>query len=122
MIKENLITHPEIHPKGWGKENWIVNSKLYCGKIMEVKKGKKCSIHYHKLKDETFYILSGLINLNLYINGYSNKPHVIIMKPNDTIHIPQGLIHQFIGLKNSKILEISTQHFEEDSHRIMKGD
>ena len=44
------------------------------------------------------------------------------MKPNDTMHIPQGLIHQFIGLKNSKILEISTQHFEEDSHRIMKGD
>jgi hypothetical protein len=42
--------------KGWGREVWIANGKLYCGKILEIKKGKRCSLHYHKLKTESFYL------------------------------------------------------------------
>ena len=44
--------------KGWGYEDWIVNKEQYCGKLLFIKKGKKCSWHYHKNKDETFYIQS----------------------------------------------------------------
>jgi hypothetical protein len=40
--------------KGWGSELWLVNGDLYCGKILRFNKGKKCSLHYHKLKTETF--------------------------------------------------------------------
>ena len=46
-------------PKGWGYEDWIVNKEEYCGKLLFFKKGKRCSWHYHKLKDETFYIYKG---------------------------------------------------------------
>ena len=46
----------EIHPKGWGYEKWIVNNDLYCGKVLFFERGKKCSWHYHKVKDETFYV------------------------------------------------------------------
>ena len=46
-------------PKGWGYEKWIVNKEEYCGKILWFAKGKKCSWHYHKLKDEVFYIRKG---------------------------------------------------------------
>jgi mannose-6-phosphate isomerase-like protein (cupin superfamily) len=122
MSKNNLIKQPEIHPKGWGRELWIVNSNLYCGKILELKKGKRCSIHYHKLKDETFYILSGHVQIKLYRHGYPGKVKTMLVKPGDTLHIPQQLIHQFVGLDDSKILEISTQHFEEDSYRLLRGD
>ncbi len=38
-----------IEPKGWGREIWIANNGLYCGKILEINKGKKCSLHFHKL-------------------------------------------------------------------------
>jgi hypothetical protein len=31
-----------IVPKAWGREVWIVNSDLYCGKILEIGKGKRC--------------------------------------------------------------------------------
>ncbi len=48
-------------PKGWGFEKWIVNCDEYCGKLLYFVKGKKCSWHYHKLKDEVFYIQSGKI-------------------------------------------------------------
>ena len=46
-------------PKGWGFEKWIVNCDKYCGKLLYFVKGKKCSWHYHKIKDEVFYIQSG---------------------------------------------------------------
>ena len=46
-------------PKGWGYEKWIVNKPEYCGKLLFFEKGKQCSWHYHKLKDEVFYLQSG---------------------------------------------------------------
>ena len=50
----------EIHPKAWGEEHWIVN-KEYCGKKLVLKAGHRCSVHYHKIKDEVFYVTSGLV-------------------------------------------------------------
>ena len=41
-------------PKGWGFEKWIVNCEQYCGKLLYIAKGKKCSWHYHNKKDEVF--------------------------------------------------------------------
>ena len=51
-------------PKGWGFEKWIVNCEQYCGKLLYIVKGKRCSWHYHKLKDEVFYIQSGRVLLS----------------------------------------------------------
>ena len=45
--------------KGWGYEKWIVNCEKYCGKLLFIAKGKKCSWHYHRKKDEVFYVQSG---------------------------------------------------------------
>ena len=42
--------------KGWGYERWVVNSPEYCGKLLYFNKGKRCSWHYHKAKDEVFYL------------------------------------------------------------------
>ena len=49
--------------KVWGHEEWIVNNPKYCGKKLVLKKGYRCSIHKHDIKDETFYILSGTVLL-----------------------------------------------------------
>ena len=49
----------KIVPKGWGYEKWIVNTEEYCGKLLHFIKGKRCSWHYHILKDETFYVQEG---------------------------------------------------------------
>ena len=56
-----MVTSKEIKfvPKGWGFEKWIVNCEEYCGKLLYIIKGKKCSWHFHKLKDEVFYVQSG---------------------------------------------------------------
>lgn len=46
-------------PKGWGYEDWIVNNEKYCGKELFFKKERRCSFHYHCIKEETFFISSG---------------------------------------------------------------
>lgn len=122
MPPEDNLRQPEVHEKGWGRELWLANSKLYCGKILELNKDKKCSIHFHKIKSETFCILKGSVEMRLYYQGYPGQPTILKMQEGDIIDIPIHLPHQFYGLENSRILEISTQHFEEDSYRYVKGD
>ena len=43
--------------KVWGKELWIVNCDKYCGKLLYLDKGATSSYHYHKEKQETFYVI-----------------------------------------------------------------
>lgn len=112
----------EIHPKGWGYEKWIVNNELYCGKLLFFEKNKKCSFHYHKIKTETFYLQSGLIKV-LHSYGVDiSQAEEVVLKPGDSFQVPVGLKHQMLALEKSELFEFSTQHFEEDSYRIVKGD
>jgi quercetin dioxygenase-like cupin family protein len=109
-------------PKGWGFEKWIVNTEEYCGKLLYFVKGKKCSWHYHKLKDETFYIQSGKILLRYSDGDEMAYADDIILTKGDKFHIYRGLRHQMLALEDTELFEFSTQHFDEDSYRIIKGD
>ena len=107
-------------PKGWGKELWIANTPLYCGKKLILHKGKQCSLHYHKIKDETFFVQSGKLTMELrYPDGRREER---VMKTGDSLHLPPGVIHRFTGIEDCEIFEFSTQHFDEDSYRIEPGD
>tara|TARA_R100000664_G_C2759374_1_gene149074 strand:- start:6824 stop:7183 length:360 start_codon:yes stop_codon:yes gene_type:complete len=108
--------------KGWGFEKWIVNSKLYCGKLLYFVKGKKCSWHYHKIKDEVFYVQSGKILLRYSRSDDIGLCHVTILETGDNFHIPPGTRHQMEALQDTELFEFSTQHFDSDSYRIEKGD
>ena len=109
-------------PKGWGFEKWIVNSSEYCGKLLYFVKGKKCSWHYHKLKDEVFYIQSGKILVKYSQYDDLSQAKERILTQGDNFHVARGLRHQMIALEDSELFEFSTQHFDEDSYRIVKGD
>jgi len=109
-------------PKGWGFEKWIVNNEEYCGKLLYFVKGKRCSWHYHKLKDEVFYVQSGEILVKFSEGDDLDKAEEIILLAGDNFHVYRGLRHQMIALKDTELFEFSTQHFDSDSHRIIKGD
>ena len=108
--------------KGWGYEKWIANSPSYCGKLLFIAKGKKCSWHYHKLKDETFYVQSGELLLIYGEDDDINKAKMRILRPGDKFHIYPGLRHQMQARKDTDMFEFSTQHFHDDSYRIEIGD
>ncbi len=109
-------------PKGWGFEKWIVNTEEYCGKLLYFVKGKRCSWHYHALKDETFYIQSGQILLKYSDSDDLAYADEIILSKGDKFHIYRGLRHQMLALQDTELFEFSTQHFDEDSHRLIAGD
>tara|TARA_Y100000004_G_C8884400_1_gene399052 strand:+ start:459 stop:806 length:348 start_codon:yes stop_codon:yes gene_type:complete len=108
--------------KGWGYEKWIVNKEEYCGKLLYFKKGLRCSWHYHKIKDEVFYLQSGKLIVKFSKSDNINEAESILLEPGQNFHIPIGLRHQMIALEDSELFEFSTQHFDEDSYRIEKGD
>ena len=119
-----LMTSSQIKfvHKGWGFEKWIVNNNDYCGKLLYFFENKKCSWHYHKIKDETFYIQSGKIILMYSVNDDLKSANSIILNPGDKFHIYVGMRHQMQALENTELFEFSTQHFDEDSYRLIKGD
>lgn len=112
----------KIVPKGWGYEKWIVNTDEYCGKLLHFIKGKKCSWHYHKLKDETFYLQEGKLLVKYSDNDNLNEANEIILERGDKFHVYRGLRHQMFAMEDTDMFEFSTQHFDSDSHRIIKGD
>lgn len=110
-----------FHKKGWGHEIWIANSPLYCGKLLHFDAGKLFSLHYHVKKTETMYLASGHLKVKM-LDPETSKEHVFEMLPGDSLLIPPGYAHQIGALEASDLFEFSTQHFEDDSYRIEKGD
>ena len=109
-------------PKGWGFEKWIVNNEEYCGKLLFLAKGKCCSWHYHILKDEVFFVQSGRIKVLFSREDDIGEAEEMILEPGDNFHVSRGLRHRMVALLDSEVFEFSTQHFDSDSHRIIKGD
>ena len=112
----------KIVPKGWGFEKWVVNTELYCGKLLHFNMGKRCSWHYHKIKDETFYVQSGELLLIYGEDDNINKGKMIVLRPGDKFHVYAGLRHQMQARIDTELFEFSTQHFDSDSYRVIKGD
>ena len=80
-------------PKGWGWERWIVNSHEYCGKLLFFETGKKCSWHYHILKDEVFYVQSGKIIVRYSDVDDLSLAHHVILEPGENFHVKRGLLY-----------------------------
>jgi mannose-6-phosphate isomerase-like protein (cupin superfamily) len=111
---------PEYHPKGWGYELWFHNTTEYCGKLLFFKEGKRCSLHYHEKKRETFYLQSGKM-LVRYGDSIESLQE-ILMTSGNKFEVDRGLLHQMIALEDSELFEFSTEHFEGDSYRVAPGD
>jgi len=105
----------EFYTKSWGSEEWLVNNQLYCGKILTLNEMMMCSVHFHKLKDETFYVLNGDV-------AFLKNNKVFVLSKGESLHVPINTPHCFGSMNGgAKIIEISTQHFEHDSYRVTKS-
>ena len=122
MLKNDIELPIKYVKKGWGWEKWIVNDSEYCGKLLFFENEKRCSWHYHKLKDEVFYLQSGLMIVKYSEQDNIEEASQLVLNPGDNFHVYRGLRHHIIALQDSELFEFSTQHFDSDSHRIIKGD
>ena len=120
LVKPTVTKCCEI-PKGWGKEMIITNNELYCGKILMFKKGCKFSMHYHLKKDETWFIAEGEF-LYRWIDTETADIYEEELKPGDVVRQLPGQPHQLMAHTDGSIIEVSTEHFDDDSYRVSKGD
>lgn len=111
MEKRKFI---KVVQKPWGKEEWIVN-KDYCGKLISIRKNCHSSFHYHKKKNETFYVIDGKLLVSL------NKGIEKILDKGEVIDIHEGTLHRLEALEDTKIIEFSTHHEDSDSYRVLNG-
>ena len=109
--------------KGWGYEIiWATNEK-YCGKLLVFEKpGAKFSMHFHREKDETWFVNTGRF-LVRWIDTETAKFHEQELKEGDTWHNPPLQPHQLEALTpGATIFEVSTADSVEDNYRIIPGD
>lgn len=109
--------------KGWGYELiWATNDK-YCGKIMVFEKvGAKFSMHFHREKDETWFVNNGRFLLN-YIDTTTAEYKSQELTSGMTWHNPPLQPHQLVCMEaGSSVTEVSTPDSVEDNYRISPGD
>jgi len=122
MIYDVKIQHPKRVEKKWGYELWIHNDTDYCGKLLVfTKSGNKFSMHYHMIKDETWYVQKGAFQFD-WIDTENGERCYTQIQEGDVIEIKKGLPHQLTALtEEATVFEVSVQHFDEDSYRIYRN-
>ena len=120
MVKPKVVEGCHV-PKGWGSELIIENNEVYCGKLLIFKGGHKFSMHYHMIKDETWYVKEGEF-LYRWIDTETAEMNETELKVGDVVRQRPGQPHQLEAITDGVIFEVSTQHKDSDSYRVMKGD
>lgn len=109
--------------KGWGYEYIFATNELYCGKLLHFSKaGSKFSMHFHRNKDESWYVQHGSFILKL-IDTTDGSVSEQLLQTGDSIRIFPLMVHQLIAQEDdSEIIEVSTADSAEDNYRVMPGD
>ena len=112
-----------VDKKGWGYEMIWATNDLYCGKIMVfTREMAKTSMHFHKEKDESWFVNSGSFKLR-YIDTSTALVMERVLNSGDTWRNPPLMPHQLEALEaGSSITEVSTPDSIEDNYRIAPGD
>jgi oxalate decarboxylase/phosphoglucose isomerase-like protein (cupin superfamily) len=105
--------------KVWGSELWIVNTPLYCGKMLIVACGHHTSMHFHGEKHETMFCVEGQFRIDFLDSNGDVVSR--ILNQSESIVIPPLLPHSIYGIATfNAMFEFSTQHFDHDSYRVGK--
>ena len=96
--------------KPWGHEVWFAQTERYVGKILVIEAGKRLSLQYHRVKDESIYVQEGKLRLTLESDG---GLQVEDLGPGEARHIPPGTRHRFEALERCILCEVSTPEVDD---------
>jgi quercetin dioxygenase-like cupin family protein len=91
----------------------IINyiNREYCKKIIVVLPGQQHPEQYHKLKEETFHLLFG--DLQIVLDGVKTDLSI-----GDIATVERGMKHSFSSTNGAVLEEISSTHYANDSFYI----
>lgn len=99
-----------IVEKPWGYEIIWAHTDRYVGKILHIRKGECLSYQYHRVKDETIRVLSGVLELDLERDGEREK---LRLAPDESLHIVPRMKHRMIAVEDCDVLEVSTPELDD---------
>jgi mannose-6-phosphate isomerase-like protein (cupin superfamily) len=97
--------------KPWGHELIWAHTERYVGKILHVKKGESLSLQYHRRKDETIMVLSGVLLFEHY--GEGEQPQKTELGALQPFHITPGTRHRMTALEDCDLVEVSTPELDD---------
>jgi N-acetylneuraminate synthase len=83
-------------------------NREYCKKVLVQLPGQVHPLHYHKLKEETFQVLHGTLEIS--VDGRSR-----VLRPGDTCLVLPGVWHSFRTTTGCVLEEVSTTHYLNDT-------
>ena len=96
--------------KPWGHELIWAETDRYVAKVLFIKQGHKLSRQYHQVKDETLFIESGELDLEV---AQGADVRTVRMKPGDAFHVTPGTIHRMIAAVDVRVFEVSTPELDD---------
>jgi mannose-6-phosphate isomerase len=94
--------------KPWGFETVWAETDGYVGKLLHINAGHRLSLQYHEIKEETVYVLSGV----LYV--YDGHGNIAKLTPGQVYHVKPNQIHRFGANECSvELMEVSTPHLDD---------
>jgi mannose-6-phosphate isomerase len=97
--------------KPWGYELIYGASDRYCGKLLFIRAGEQLSLQFHRVKDETIFVQSGRIELEI---GDPGGPlDVEVVGSGRAFHLTPGTVHRWRALEDAVVLEVSTPETED---------
>lgn len=100
-----------LGPKDWGIEKLVAHTAHYTGKVLTMRAGTSGPFQYHREKNETFYLFSGVARVT-YRDG-EGFVRSVEMQPGESYHVPPGAPHQVTAVSECVFFEASTPHFDD---------
>lgn len=105
------VFHGRVIPKPWGHELVWAETERYVGKILHIEAGRSLSFQYHRVKDETIHLLSGVLALEVGEEGGERR--TLELRPGDSFHITPLLRHRMTAVETCDVLEASTPELDD---------
>jgi mannose-6-phosphate isomerase len=97
--------------KPWGYEVWWAETPDYAGKLLFVDAGHRLSLQVHREKDESSYLLSGLLRLTYGPSATELEEREVM--PGESWRTEPGVVHSIEAMADSVVLEVSTPHLDD---------
>jgi mannose-6-phosphate isomerase-like protein (cupin superfamily) len=97
--------------KPWGHELVWAETGRYVGKVIAIETGRRLSLQYHERKEESIYVISGL--LRLHLEDDAGELRHADLGPGDHAHVPVLRRHRFEAIERVELVEVSTNDLDD---------
>lgn len=106
-----MIVEQKRINKPWGHELIWSHCNKFVGKILCINRGHKLSRQYHVDKEETVFVLTGTLLLEI---GQGDELQKIDLQRGQSFHVVPGTIHRFCApYGDVELAEVSTPELDD---------